>query len=105
LLLNLPPDRITFHQYFPEGPEWTRLVTWCCFPKETIERPDFEQKVPDYYAPMDMFIREDCEICEVVQRGIRSRFATAGRFSPQQERTVYQFDRYLLNRMFGTAGA
>lgn len=103
LLLNLPPDRITFHQYFPEGPEWTTVITWCCFPKSTIERDDFEDAVPDYYAPMDLFIAEDREICEVAHRGIRSRFAAPGRFCPQQERTVYQFDRYVLDRVLGTS--
>jgi choline monooxygenase len=104
LLINVPPDRITFHQYFPEGPEWTTIVSWCCFPKSTIERDDFERVVPDYYAPMDLFIAEDKEICEVVQRGIRGRLAKAGRFSPQQERTVHEFKRYLLNRVLGLGG-
>jgi choline monooxygenase len=99
LLLNLPPDRITFHQYFPEGPEWTTLITWCCFPKSTIAREDFERAVPDYYAPMDLFIAEDKEICEVQQRGLRGRLAAPGRYSPKHERTVYQFVRYLLDRM------
>lgn len=105
LLLNLPPDRITFHQYFPEGPEWTTVVTWCCFPKSTIERDDFEKEVPDYYAPMDLFIAEDREICEVAHRGVRSRFAAPGRYCPQQERTVYQFVRYVLDRVLGTGAA
>jgi phenylpropionate dioxygenase-like ring-hydroxylating dioxygenase large terminal subunit len=101
LLLNVPPDRITFHQYFPEGPEWTTLVTWCCFPESTIMRDDFEKVVPDYYAPMDLFIAEDKEICEVVQRGVRSRLARPGRFCPAEERTVHEFGRYLLNRVLG----
>ncbi len=103
LLMNLPPDRITFHQYFPEGPEWTRIVTWCCFPEKTIALENFEQEVEDkYYPPMALFIKEDKDICEVVQRGIVGRSARPGRYSPTQEQTVYEFSNYVLDHVIGT---
>jgi choline monooxygenase len=102
LLMNLPPDRITFHQYFPEGPEWTRIVTWCCFPQSTIDREDFEREAEEkYYPPMELFIAEDKGICEVVQRGIVSRLMRPGRFSPSQEKTVHEFASYVLDRVLG----
>lgn len=102
LLMNLPPDRITFHQYFPEGPEWTRIVTWCCFPNDTIELENFEQEAEDkYYPPMELFIKEDKGICEVVHRGIRGRSAQTGRYSPSQEQTVYEFSNYVLDHVVG----
>jgi phenylpropionate dioxygenase-like ring-hydroxylating dioxygenase large terminal subunit len=102
LLMNMPPDRITFHQYFPEGPEWTRIVTWCCFPQSTIDREDFEREAEEkYYPPMELFIAEDKGICEVVQRGIVSRLMRPGRFSPTEEKTVHEFAAYVLDRVVG----
>ena len=102
LLMNLPPDRITFHQYFPEGPEWTRIVTWCCFPQSTIDRDDFEREAEEkYYPPMELFIEEDKGICEVVQRGIVGRLTRLSRYSPSQEQTVHEFASYVLDRVIG----
>lgn len=102
LLMNLPPDRITFHQYFPEGPEWTRIVTWCCFPRSTVEIPNFEAEAEDkYYPPMELFIKEDKGICEVVHRGIVSRYARPSRYSPREEQTVYEFSNYVLDHVIG----
>lgn len=102
LLMNMPPDRITFHQYFPEGPHWTRIVTWCCFPQSTIAREDFEREVEEKYnAPMEMFIAEDKGICEVVHRGIVGRLARTGRYSPTEEKTVYEFSNYVLDHVIG----
>ncbi len=102
LLMNVPPDRITFHQYFPEGPEWTRIVTWCCFPRETVALENFEEEAEDkYYPPMELFIKEDKGICEVVHRGIVGRYANPGRFSPTEEQTVYEFANYVLDHVIG----
>ncbi|NKB76290.1 MAG: Rieske 2Fe-2S domain-containing protein [Gammaproteobacteria bacterium] len=102
LLMNLPPDRITFHQYFPEGPEWTRIVTWCCFPKATVELEEFEREAEEkYYPPMALFIKEDKDICEVVHRGIASRYARPSRYSPREEQTVYEFSNYVLDHGIG----
>ena len=102
LLMNLPPDRITFHQYFPEGPEWTRIVTWCCFPRATVELEEFEREAEEkYYPPMALFIKEDKDICEVVHRGIVSRYARPARYSPREEQTVYEFSNYVLDHVLG----
>jgi choline monooxygenase len=104
LLLNMPPDRITFHQYFPEGPEWTRIVSWCCFPKSTVELPNFEKDAEEkYYPQMKMFIDEDKGVCEIVQRGIGGRLNQMGRYSPSQEETVYDFANWVLDRVVGPA--
>ncbi|MFT7533682.1 MAG: choline monooxygenase, partial [Gammaproteobacteria bacterium] len=102
VLMNLPPDRITFHQYFPEGTEWTRIVTWCCFPQSTIDLPHFEKDAEErYYPPMELFIKEDKGACELVHRGISGRLAQPGRFSPDEEKTVHEFSNYVLDRVLG----
>ena len=104
LLMNMPPDRITFHQYFPEGPNQTRIITWCCFPQSTIERDDFEEEFEEkYIGPMEMFIDEDKGICEVVHRGIVSKLTTPTRYSPTEEKTVHEFSNYVLDHVIGPA--
>ena len=102
LLLNVPPDRITFHLYFPEGPEWTRIVSWCCFPQSTIDLPEFETEVEEKYSPsMDMFLAEDKGVCELVHRGIGGKLAKLSRYSPTEERTVREFSNYVLDHVLG----
>lgn len=102
LLLNVPPDRITFHQYFPEGPDWVRITSWCCFPRSTVDLPNFEGDVEDmYYPSMDMFLAEDKGVCELVHRGIGGRMASLSRYSPSEERTVHEFSNYVLDRVLG----
>lgn len=104
LLMNMPPDRITFHQYFPEGPHQTRIITWVCFPQSTIERDDFDQEFEEKYVPpMEMFIAEDKGICEVVHRGIVSKLTTPSRYSPTEEQTVHEFANYVLDHVLGPA--
>jgi len=102
LLLNVPPDRITFHQYFPEGPEWTRIVSWCCFPQSTIDLPEFETEVEEkYYPSMEVFLAEDKGVCEIVHRGIGGQLAKLSRYSPTEERTVHEFSNYVLDHVLG----
>ena len=102
LLLNVPPDRITFHQYFPDGPQWTRITTWCCFPKSTVELDNFAVDVEEkYYPQMKMFIDEDKGVCEIVQRGLNSPMTELGRFSPAEESTVYDFSNWVLDKVVG----
>ncbi|HCW01433.1 MAG TPA: hypothetical protein DGK99_08500 [Acidimicrobiaceae bacterium] len=102
LLLNSPPDRFSFHQYFPEGPEWTRITSWCCFPQSTIDLPEFEAEAEEkYYTSMDLFLAEDKGICEVVHRGIRGRLAGLSRYSPAEEQTVHEFSNYVLDHVLG----
>ena len=77
-------------------------MTWCCFPESTVNLPEFEAEAEEkYYPSMDLFIAEDKGICEVVHRGVVGRMAAPGRYSPLQERTVYEFANYVLNHVIG----
>lgn len=103
-LLNIPPSHLALHQLFPEGPEVTTVVTWMCFPKSTVERPDFEHAAKAYYEIPEMFIPEDKQACAAVQRGIRAGLAQPGRFS-LEEKPCHEFAKYLLDRVVGPAKA
>ena len=80
LLLNIAPSHLHFHQMFPEGPDATTVVTWFCFPKKTVGRPDFHKEVPRYFDPGSAMI-EDKEICAKTQEGLRGVLSRSGRFA------------------------
>ncbi len=104
LLLNIPPSHVAFHQLLPEGPDFTTVVTWMCFPKSTVERPDFEEKVTMYYEIPESFFPEDRAICAANHRGQRARLSRPGRFALEEE-PCHAFANYLLDRVLGPSAA
>ena len=50
-------------------------------------------------ADLDRVEREDEAVVEAVQRGVRSRLYTRGRYSPERERGVHHFHRLLAERL------
>ena len=99
-ILNLYPDKLVYHQLFPEGPDWTRLVYVACFPEATVERAGFKAAVEqNYYPAAEMALDEDRAICETEQRGLRNPLAAPGRLSAIEEATVHAFDNYVLDRV------
>ncbi len=78
---------------FPTGPRSCRLVTEYLFSPEAFDDPDFDpQPVIDFN---ELVTRQDNEVCERVQRGVRSRAFQYGVF-PAKDSYVYAFDqRYL----------
>lgn len=98
LCLNITPSHLAFHQILPEGPEWSTIITWMCFPQRTIERADFEEEAKRYYEIPEMFIPEDRAIAETMQRGLRARLGRPGRFA-LEEKPCHAFANYLLDRV------
>ena len=50
-------------------------------------------------ADLDQVEKEDEEVVEAVQKGIRSRFYDRGRYSPTREKGVHHFHRLLVNSL------
>lgn len=80
-MLGMTCDTVWYIELQPQGPHKTRVQVGSCFPKETIERPDFQDKVKYYYKRWDKSIGEDNIIAEVQHRGLLSPFAQPGRMS------------------------
>lgn len=99
-MLAVSPSHIGIHQLFPLAADRTLAYTWSCFPKTTVERPDFEDRVGEYYALPDAVIPQDVAVCEGVQRAL-SRFVPQGRFSTE-EVIVHRFANYVLDKVLGT---
>lgn len=82
----------------PTAPDRTKIVIGSCFPRSTVARPDFEQKVMKYYRRWDKALPEDNYISERQQLGISSSFSRPGRFS-FQEPAVHDIANWVLDRV------
>jgi len=78
----------------------TKLIVGSCFPRETTERPDFEEVVQRYYKRWDISIPEDNEISALQQIGLSSPFSKPGRLS-HAEPLVHVFNNWVLDRVLG----
>ena len=80
----------------PEGPEKTRVKIGYCFPRETTNREDFEEKAELYYKRWDQVINEDNWITEFQQEAIRS--SIPGSYS-HLESVVHKLDNWIIDRV------
>ena len=77
----------------------TTLVHGGCFPRDTVQRADFEEVSPRYLHRWDTTIGEDIVASEWQQRGLSSPLAARGRFS-FRESLVHEIDNWVLDRVF-----
>jgi choline monooxygenase len=76
----------------------SKLVLGTCFPKETTERPDFEERVKGYYKRLDSTTEEDLGITEEQHAGLSSPLARPGRVC-HLETMAHAFRTWFANRM------
>jgi choline monooxygenase len=93
LMLNVYPDNFSTNLIVPVGHERTlTLFEWY------FRDPD-DPAVKDTVAFSDEIQIEDIEICEAVQRGLRSSTYTSGRYSPVRENGVHHFHQLYVESM------
>ena len=94
LMLNVYPDNFSTNLILPLGPGRTvTLFDWY------FKDPDASKvEIDETVKFSDEIQIEDIDICEAVQRGLRSSTYDQGRFSPQRENGVHHFHR-LYERM------
>ena len=97
-MLGCTFDTVWWLELHPQGPEQTKLIVGSCFHETTTARDDFERIVQNYYKRLDISIAEDNEISELQQAGLRSPFASPGRFS-YMEPLVHVIDNWVLDRV------
>jgi choline monooxygenase len=96
LLLNDYADNFSTNLILPLGPNRTAtLFDWYFKDPESAQ-----QQIDDTVAFSDEIQIEDIDICEAVQRGLRSSTYDAGRFSPRRENGVHHFHRLYAACMF-----
>ena len=89
LMLNVYPDNFSTNLILPMGPGRTATIfDWYFKDPEAMKT-----QLDDTVAFSDEIQLEDIDICEAVQRGLRSSTYEAGRFSPRRENGVHHFHR------------
>ncbi len=101
LMLNVYPDNYSTNLILPLGPGRTLTVfEWYVADPES---PAVRRVVEETVAFSDEVQHEDIAICEAVQRGLRSRTYSAGRFSVRRENGVHHFHRLYADAMAGVS--
>lgn len=93
-------DCMWFKQMAPDGPGVVRYSAGFCFPKATVERPDFAEIVPNYHKRFDLVISEDNGAAEIQLQGLSNPLSRPGRFS-NLEPLVHTIDNWVLDRVLG----
>jgi len=89
LMLNFYPDNYSTNLVIPLGPERTLTVFEWYFREP--ENPEVKENVRRSVEFSEEIQLEDIRICEAVQRGLRSRTYTSGRYSVKRENGVHHF--------------
>ncbi len=106
---NVPPslslvmmsDMVIYLILRPDGPESLELDTGFLFAPGAMAAPDFEHRLDMNVRASGHIIAQDMHVDELVQVGLRSRFAPRGRYS-WQEGAQGQFNKWLIHRYDST---
>jgi len=97
VLLNLLPDHVIIHTLTPLAPDRSRVTCDWLFARETVARPGFDPA--DTVALFDRVNRQDWEVCEWVQAGVRSRAFAAGGVYVPIEAHIRGFNDFVLAQL------
>ncbi|MGZ4810940.1 MAG: aromatic ring-hydroxylating oxygenase subunit alpha [Thermoanaerobaculia bacterium] len=89
LMLNVYPDNFSTNLIVPLGPERTLTIFEWYF--RNPEAAEVKKAIEETIAFSDEIQLEDVDICEDVQRGLRSTTYESGRYSPVRENGVHHF--------------
>jgi len=93
LILNYHSETVNAVTIHPVAPDLTRVVSEFLFTAETVADEGFDPT--DVVEFRDLVARQDWHVCELAQRGVRSRYYTAGIY-PRQEKWIAAVNqRYL----------
>ncbi len=88
-MLNCYPDNVSLNVVLPIAPERSLAIFEWYLPEEDHSSPAAKASVEF----SDQIQVEDVGICETVQKNLRSRSYSRGRFSVKQEKGVHAFHR------------
>ena len=89
LMLNVYPDNYSTNLIVPLGTERTLTIFEWYF--RDVERREVQENIRRSIEFSDEIQIEDIQICEAVQRGLRSRSYKTGRYSVKRENGVHHF--------------
>ena len=89
MFVNLLPDHVTYEILWPRTPDRTDVVYgFLLDPGAVTSGVD----ASDIYEFRDLILRQDLAVCELAQKGVRSRAFDHGVLPPQDD-LVYEFER------------
>ena len=89
LMLNIYPDNLQINIILPlDHARTLTIFEWYVL---DADRPEVADEFHKSFKFSDVIQQEDIEICEAVQRGLRSRAYDVGRFSVSRENGVHHF--------------
>jgi phenylpropionate dioxygenase-like ring-hydroxylating dioxygenase large terminal subunit len=91
-------DCAWYLEMHPISASKTYMVHGALFPRDRLDRPDFEEVAKNYYHRWDVTIEEDILASVRQQRGLETPFAPPGRFS-HREPLVHEIDNWILDRV------
>ncbi|MEA2580898.1 MAG: glycine betaine catabolism [Actinomycetota bacterium] len=102
LILNYHSETVNAVTVHPAGPERTIVKSAFLFRPETMAAEGFDpSEVVDF---RDLVARQDWSVCELAQRGLRSRFFDSGIY-PRQERGIATLNQRYVAQRDGLRGA
>ena len=96
MFFSLHPDYLLAHIIQPVDATHSRVISEWYFEPETMANPDFDPQ--DAIKIWDLINRQDWHVCELTQKGVKSRVFAPGRYT-SLESTVHDFDQYILHVM------
>ena len=94
-LISFHPDYVMLHTLWPRAADRTEVICEWYFEPATVAREDFDPS--DAVGFWDMVNKQDWYVCELAQKGVRTRNYTAGRYSAE-EIDVHAFDLMVADR-------
>lgn len=94
--LNLHPDYMLTFTMWPRSVDETEVICEWHFHRDEIAKPDFNAR--DAVEFWDITNRQDWELCERAQQGIRSQGYRPGPYSNREE-LLLALDRFVLERV------
>jgi glycine betaine catabolism A len=94
-MLSLAADHVAAFSLWPRGPAATTIVCDFLFHPDEIAKPAFDPD--DVVEFWDLVNRQDWQICESVQAGMRSRAFRHGYYAPMEDASL-DIRRYLASR-------
>ena len=92
-------NRIRVYEANPITSERCQVRQSICFPKNTIELPDFKEKSHAYYQRLDDALDEDITALENQQKGLHNSPSLQGQFSTLMEANVATFAQWYANKV------
>ncbi len=97
VFVNLLPDHVILHTLTPLGPERSHVRCDWLFTPDEVARPGFDPT--DTVDVFDITNRQDWEVCERTQLGMRSRAYDRGGFYVTNEQHIAAFRDFVLERL------